>query len=101
VPVRYVANYQLSTRYLCDLKRALAEILAQIVLPQNYLKEAYRLVREAGGVCIADEVQVCSIYCIIPSSDTICKLMDGDRWASVGSARTSGDSKHKMWFQTS
>ena len=30
----------------------------QIVLPQNYLKEAYRYVREAGGVCIADEVQV-------------------------------------------
>jgi 4-aminobutyrate aminotransferase-like enzyme/Ser/Thr protein kinase RdoA (MazF antagonist) len=30
----------------------------QIVLPENYLKEAYRRVREAGGVCIADEVQV-------------------------------------------
>jgi 4-aminobutyrate aminotransferase-like enzyme/Ser/Thr protein kinase RdoA (MazF antagonist) len=30
----------------------------QIVLPDNYLKEAYRHVRAAGGVCIADEVQV-------------------------------------------
>jgi 4-aminobutyrate aminotransferase-like enzyme len=30
----------------------------QIVLPENYLKEAYRHVRNAGGVCIADEVQV-------------------------------------------
>lgn len=30
----------------------------QIVLPPNYLKEAYRMVREAGGLCIADEVQV-------------------------------------------
>jgi 4-aminobutyrate aminotransferase-like enzyme/Ser/Thr protein kinase RdoA (MazF antagonist) len=30
----------------------------QIVLPENYLKEAYRSVRNAGGVCIADEVQV-------------------------------------------
>ncbi len=29
----------------------------QIVLPGNYLKEAYRHVRHAGGVCIADEVQ--------------------------------------------
>ena len=29
----------------------------QIVLPAGYLAEAYRLVREAGGVCIADEVQ--------------------------------------------
>jgi 4-aminobutyrate aminotransferase-like enzyme len=30
----------------------------QIIFPDNYLKEAYRYVREAGGVCIADEVQV-------------------------------------------
>lgn len=30
----------------------------QIVLPDHYLKEAYRYVREAGGLCVADEVQV-------------------------------------------
>ncbi len=30
----------------------------QIVLPKNYLKAAYAHVREAGGVCVADEVQV-------------------------------------------
>ena len=30
----------------------------QIVLPENYLKEVYRLVKKAGGFCIADEVQV-------------------------------------------
>ena len=30
----------------------------QIVLPEGYLREAYRLVRAAGGLCIADEVQV-------------------------------------------
>jgi 4-aminobutyrate aminotransferase-like enzyme/Ser/Thr protein kinase RdoA (MazF antagonist) len=29
----------------------------QIILPDGYLKEAHRHVREAGGVCIADEVQ--------------------------------------------
>ncbi len=29
----------------------------QIMLPPGYLAEAYRHVREAGGVCIADEVQ--------------------------------------------
>jgi 4-aminobutyrate aminotransferase-like enzyme/Ser/Thr protein kinase RdoA (MazF antagonist) len=29
----------------------------QIVLPPNFLREAYRHVRAAGGVCIADEVQ--------------------------------------------
>lgn len=28
-----------------------------VVFPDGYLKEAYRLVRDAGGVCIADEVQ--------------------------------------------
>ncbi len=30
----------------------------QIVLPDGFLAEAYRLTRAAGGVCIADEVQV-------------------------------------------
>jgi 4-aminobutyrate aminotransferase-like enzyme/Ser/Thr protein kinase RdoA (MazF antagonist) len=29
----------------------------QVVLPDGYLQEAYRYVRAAGGVCIADEVQ--------------------------------------------
>lgn len=30
----------------------------QIVLPEGYLQEAYKHVRNAGGLCIADEVQV-------------------------------------------
>lgn len=30
----------------------------QIVLPEGYLKDVYRRVREAGGLCLADEVQV-------------------------------------------
>ena len=30
----------------------------QIVLPEGYLNEVYALVREDGGLCIADEVQV-------------------------------------------
>jgi 4-aminobutyrate aminotransferase-like enzyme len=29
----------------------------QVLLPDGYLREAYRIVRNAGGVCIADEVQ--------------------------------------------
>ena len=29
----------------------------QIVPPKNYFKEIYKYVREAGGICIADEVQ--------------------------------------------
>ena len=30
----------------------------QIVLPDGYLKESFRYVRDAGGLCVADEVQV-------------------------------------------
>jgi len=30
----------------------------QIVLPENYLKEVFKIVRAAGGLCIMDEVQV-------------------------------------------
>ncbi|MGI9294592.1 MAG: aminotransferase class III-fold pyridoxal phosphate-dependent enzyme [Pseudomonadales bacterium] len=30
----------------------------QIVLPEGYLAQVYQSVREAGGICIADEVQV-------------------------------------------
>lgn len=30
----------------------------QIVFPKDYLKYVYKYVREAGGVCVADEVQV-------------------------------------------
>jgi 4-aminobutyrate aminotransferase-like enzyme/Ser/Thr protein kinase RdoA (MazF antagonist) len=30
----------------------------QIILPEGYLKEVYAFVRETGGLCIADEVQV-------------------------------------------
>jgi len=30
----------------------------QIVLPEGYMKQAFQYVRDAGGVCIADEVQV-------------------------------------------
>lgn len=41
--------------FICE---SLLGVGGQIPLPQGYLKEAYRIVREAGGICIADEVQV-------------------------------------------
>jgi 4-aminobutyrate aminotransferase-like enzyme len=41
--------------FICE---SLLGCAGQIVLPENYLKEAYRHARNAGGVCIADEVQV-------------------------------------------
>ena len=40
------------------ISETLPSVGGQIVFPPNYLAEAYRQVRGAGGVCIADEVQV-------------------------------------------
>jgi 4-aminobutyrate aminotransferase-like enzyme/Ser/Thr protein kinase RdoA (MazF antagonist) len=58
-----------ASKYAADLKIAADEHTAaflcepmmgcggQIVFPDGYLREAFRIVRDAGGVCIADEVQ--------------------------------------------
>src|SRR5262249_61446211 len=40
------------------IAETLPSVAGQIVFPQYYLSDAYRHIREAGGVCIADEVQV-------------------------------------------
>lgn len=40
------------------IAETLPSVGGQIVLPRNYLAEVYASVRAAGGVCIADEVQV-------------------------------------------
>jgi 4-aminobutyrate aminotransferase-like enzyme len=40
------------------IAETLPSVAGQIVLPPGYLREAYRHVRAAGGLCIADEVQV-------------------------------------------
>ena len=40
------------------IAETLPSVAGQIVFPAGYLAEAYRHVRAAGGVCIADEVQV-------------------------------------------
>ncbi|HEV2491166.1 MAG TPA: aminotransferase class III-fold pyridoxal phosphate-dependent enzyme [Candidatus Acidoferrales bacterium] len=40
------------------IAETLPSVAGQIVFPHGYLEEAYRHVRAAGGVCIADEVQV-------------------------------------------
>ncbi len=41
--------------FICE---TLLGVGGQIPLPEGYLKEVYQLVRKAGGLCIADEVQV-------------------------------------------
>ncbi|GAB1307906.1 aminotransferase class III-fold pyridoxal phosphate-dependent enzyme [Urechidicola sp. KH5] len=67
----------------------------QIPLPKGFLKEAYQVVRDAGGVCISDEVQVgCGrvgksfwgfqLYDVIPDIITIGKpLGNGHPLAAV------------------
>jgi 4-aminobutyrate aminotransferase-like enzyme/Ser/Thr protein kinase RdoA (MazF antagonist) len=40
------------------IAETLPSVGGQVVFPENYLGETYRHVRNAGGVCIADEVQV-------------------------------------------
>ncbi|PWT95217.1 MAG: aspartate aminotransferase family protein [Blastocatellia bacterium] len=40
--------------FICE---SLPSVGGQIVLPNGYLNRVYKAVREAGGVCIADEVQ--------------------------------------------
>lgn len=41
--------------FICE---TLLGVGGQIPLPPGYLKEVYRIMKQAGGVCIADEVQV-------------------------------------------
>ncbi len=40
------------------ISESLMGVAGQIVFPNGYLRHVYRYVREAGGLCIADEVQI-------------------------------------------
>eukprot|EP00095_Tigriopus_kingsejongensis_P000009 maker-scaffold342_size201858-snap-gene-1.16 protein:Tk00009 transcript:maker-scaffold342_size201858-snap-gene-1.16-mRNA-1 annotation:"5-phosphohydroxy-l-lysine phospho-lyase" len=42
----------------CFIAESLQSCGGQIIYPKSYLKNVYKHVREAGGICIADEVQV-------------------------------------------
>lgn len=53
--IEEITRYHEIAAFICE---ALPGCGGQIVFPANYLKEAYRAVRSAGGVCIADEVQI-------------------------------------------
>ena len=62
----YAAEVKKAVDHMADRGRGAAAFIAesvlgcggQIVLPDGYLKHAFKYVRNAGGVCIADEVQV-------------------------------------------
>jgi 4-aminobutyrate aminotransferase-like enzyme len=51
-----IAN--LPSGFAAYIAETLPSVGGQIVFPPNYLAEVYKHVRNAGGVCIADEVQV-------------------------------------------
>ncbi|CAD5121170.1 DgyrCDS9706 [Dimorphilus gyrociliatus] len=42
----------------CFIHESLQSCAGQIIMPKGYLESVYKQVREHGGVCIADEVQV-------------------------------------------
>jgi 4-aminobutyrate aminotransferase-like enzyme/Ser/Thr protein kinase RdoA (MazF antagonist) len=42
----------------CFIAESIVSCGGQIDLPENYLKNAYEIVRKEGGLCISDEVQV-------------------------------------------
>jgi 4-aminobutyrate aminotransferase-like enzyme len=53
-----IESLQASRRGLAGfIAESLPSVGGQIVFPDGYFPDAYRYVREAGGVCIADEVQ--------------------------------------------
>ncbi|QPC90579.1 aminotransferase class III-fold pyridoxal phosphate-dependent enzyme [Mesorhizobium sp. INR15] len=40
------------------LAESIPSVAGQVFLPDGYLREVYEMVRAAGGICVADEVQV-------------------------------------------
>ena len=40
------------------MAESIPSVAGQVFLPEGYLEEVYAMVREAGGLCVADEVQV-------------------------------------------
>jgi 4-aminobutyrate aminotransferase-like enzyme/Ser/Thr protein kinase RdoA (MazF antagonist) len=55
---RHVAEILKQVKPGAFIAESLPSVGGQIVLPPEYLREVYQNVRAAGGVCIADEVQV-------------------------------------------
>ena len=55
---RHVAEIAELVKPAAFIAESLPSVGGQIVLPPGYLSDVYQSVRAAGGVCIADEVQV-------------------------------------------
>lgn len=63
---KYAGHVKTLINEICSSGSAVAAFIAesligtggQVVLPENYLKSVYSHVRDSGGICIADEVQM-------------------------------------------
>ncbi|MCB1070481.1 MAG: aminotransferase class III-fold pyridoxal phosphate-dependent enzyme [Kiritimatiellae bacterium] len=55
--IQELIRYATSGRVAAFFAESIQGVGGVVEFPKGYLKEAYRIVREAGGVCIADEVQ--------------------------------------------
>ncbi len=55
--LKQLIEYGTSGRVAGFFAESIQGVGGVVVYPDGYLKEAYRHVREAGGICIADEVQ--------------------------------------------
>jgi 4-aminobutyrate aminotransferase-like enzyme len=55
---RHVADILERVKPAAYIAESLPSVGGQLVLPAGYLSEVYTCVRAAGGICIADEVQV-------------------------------------------
>jgi 4-aminobutyrate aminotransferase-like enzyme len=56
--IEMISQLKSAGKNLCGfIAESMPSVAGQIVLPANYLANVYTAVREAGGVCIADEVQ--------------------------------------------
>lgn len=51
---RMVARSRAPAGFICE---CLPSVGGQIVMPEGYLKQAYKIMRDAGGLAIADDVQ--------------------------------------------
>ncbi len=55
--IRETIRFATSGRIAGFIAESIQGVGGAVVFPDNYLKEAYRHVRDAGGLCVADEVQ--------------------------------------------
>lgn len=55
--IKNLIQYATPGRIAAFFAESIQGVGGSVVYPDNYLKNAYRHIREAGGVCIADEVQ--------------------------------------------